>query len=304
MTIALAPRKLGDQVARHGGVLRGAAEAQAVRSLSPLDTAGKGSLSPLLAPRYVAAARAATARGAVLLMDASLAEQHPDLPGWIHPFAGFALAELLTYADCPNEPARIGSDCSIDATAVLAPRVVIGKGVTVGAYSVVGQPGFGFVPAPSGDLRRLPHLGGVIIEDDVSIGSHVTIDAGTLHPTIIRRGVKIDSHVHIGHNCEVGAGSLIAAQSGLAGSVRVGAGVLIGGQVGIADHVHVGDGARIAAKSGVIGDVEPGVTVAGYPAVIRARWLRGLAELYRGVAMADAEELAAATAEASRDPLG
>lgn len=303
MTIALAPRKLADQVARHGGALRGVADALTTRSLSPLETAGKGALSPLLAPRYVAAARAAAERGAVLLIDATLAEQHPELPGWIHPFAGHALAELLTYADCPNDPAHIGSESSVDATAVLAPRVVVGKRVTIGAYSVIGQPGFGFVPAPSGDLRRLPHLGGVIIEDDVSIGSHVTIDAGTLHPTIIRRGVKIDSHVHVGHNCEIGQSSLIAAQSGLAGSVRVGNGVLIGGQVGIADHVHVGDGARIAAKSGVIGDVEANVTVAGYPAVIRARWLRGLAELYRGVAMADEEEAAAAR-EASKDPLG
>lgn len=303
MTIALAPRKLADQVARHGGALRGVADALTTRSLSALETAGKGALSPLLAPRYVAAARAAAERGAVLLIDATLAEQHPELPGWVHPFAGHALAELLTYADCPNDPPRIGSESSVDATAVLAPRVVVGKRVTIGAYSVIGQPGFGFVPAPSGDLRRLPHLGGVIIEDDVSIGSHVTIDAGTLHPTIIRRGVKIDSHVHVGHNCEIGQNSLIAAQSGLAGSVRVGSGVLIGGQVGIADHVHVGDGARIAAKSGVIGDVEANVTVAGYPAVIRARWLRGLAELYRGVAMADEEEAAAAR-EASKDPLG
>lgn len=304
MTIELAPRKLADQVARHGGKLRYAPSSELartntreeafgesmLRSLSPAETAEKGALAPLLAPRYVAAARAAVERGAVLLIDASLAEQHPELPGWVHPYAGYALAELLTYADCPNEPPRVGPGSECDPSALLAPRVVVGRRVSIGAYSVIGQPGFGFVPSPSGELRRLPHLGGVVIEDDVSIGSHVTIDAGTLAPTVLRRGAKIDSHVHIGHNCEIGAGTLIAAQTGLAGSVRVGTSVLIGGQVGIADHVHIGDGARIAAKSGVIGDVDPGITVAGYPAVLRARWLRGLAELYRSADMTDAEE--------------
>jgi UDP-3-O-[3-hydroxymyristoyl] glucosamine N-acyltransferase len=85
----------------------------------------------------------------------------------------------------------------------------------------------------------------------------------------------------VGHNCDIGEGTRIAAQSGFAGSVVVGRGVLVGGQVGVADHVVIGDGARIAAKSGVIGDVAPGAIVAGYPAVERHRWLRGLAELYK-----------------------
>ncbi|MFO0662685.1 MAG: UDP-3-O-(3-hydroxymyristoyl)glucosamine N-acyltransferase [Polyangiaceae bacterium] len=309
MTIALAPRKLADQVARHGGKLRSAPGGGDIadvvlRSLEPVESAGRGSLAPLLALRYVAAARAAVERGAVLLIDAALAAQFEDLPGWVHPYAGFTLAELLTYADVTNEPARVAPDAVLDASVLLAPRVIVGRNVSIGAYSVIGQPGFGFVPAPSGDLRRLPHLAGVIIEDDVSIGSHVTIDAGTLHPTILRRGVKIDSHVHIGHNCEIGAGTLIAAQSGLAGSVRVGASVLIGGQVGIADHVHVGDGARIAAKSGVIGDVDPGVTVAGYPAVLRARWLRGIAETYRSATLSDAEEAEEAEAAKARAEKG
>ncbi len=126
----------------------------------------------------------------------------------------------------------------------------------------------------------MPQLGGVVIEDDVTIGPLCTIDAGTLSPTRIRRGAKLDAHVHVGHNAEIGEGSIVAAQCGFAGSVKIGRGVLVGGQVGIADHVTVGDGARIAAKSGVIGDVPPGATVAGYPAVPRMRWLRALAKLY------------------------
>jgi UDP-3-O-[3-hydroxymyristoyl] glucosamine N-acyltransferase len=93
--------------------------------------------------------------------------------------------------------------------------------------------------------------------------------------------VKLDAQVHVGHNVEIGANTIVAAQSGFAGSVSIGKGVLIGGQVGIADHVTVGDGARIAAKSGVIGDVPAGGVVAGYPAVPRGKWLRSLARMHR-----------------------
>jgi UDP-3-O-[3-hydroxymyristoyl] glucosamine N-acyltransferase len=119
------------------------------------------------------------------------------------------------------------------------------------------------------------------IEDDVEIGPLATVDAGTLAPTIVRRGTRIDAHVHVGHNARVGPNAMIAAQSGFAGSVEIGAEVRIGGQAGIADHVHIGAGAQIAAKSGVIGDVEAGNIVAGYPAVDRHRWLRGMARLLR-----------------------
>jgi UDP-3-O-[3-hydroxymyristoyl] glucosamine N-acyltransferase len=129
-------------------------------------------------------------------------------------------------------------------------------------------------------VRAVPQLAGVVIDDDVSIGPLCTIDAGTLRPTRIRRGVKLDAHVHVGHNADIGEGTIVAAQCGFAGSVRIGRGVLVGGQAGVADHVTVGDGARIAAKSGVIGNVPAGITVAGYPAVRRVRWLRALARLY------------------------
>jgi UDP-3-O-[3-hydroxymyristoyl] glucosamine N-acyltransferase len=285
MAIQVASRSLEELAGRHGGVIHGDGRA-IIRRLVPVERAGAGELAPVLAPRYVAAAIEALGRGARLLVDAKLdvGTLHDAPSGtsvWTHPNAAWALLELLRYADVPNTPAELGKGCEVHPTAILEPRTILGKNVHIGPYAVIGRPGFGFVRGPDGAMHALVHAGGVVLEDDVFVGSHVTIDAGTLEPTFVRRGVKIDSHVHIGHNCDIGAGTVIAAQCGLAGSVVVGRNVLMGGQAGIADHVRIGDGARIAAKSGVIGDVAEKLTVAGYPAVARARWLRGIAELYR-----------------------
>jgi UDP-3-O-[3-hydroxymyristoyl] glucosamine N-acyltransferase len=161
--------------------------------------------------------------------------------------------------------------------------VRIGARVVVGAGAVIGRPGFGWATGPRGEVTRIPQLGGVWIEDDVEIGPLVTIDAGTLAPTVVGRGAKLDAHVHVGHNVAVGPGALVAAQSGFAGSVRIGARVRVGGQAGVADHARVGEGAQIAAKAGVIGDIPAGAIVAGYPAVNRARWLRGVARMLAAV---------------------
>ncbi len=248
-----------------------------------------GDLAPLLRRGLVAEARAALVRGATVLAAADLAALLPSTAAagvvWSHPHAAWAMACVLEqYADAPETPVAFGENASVGAHAVFGPRVIVGARVTIGPSSVIGEPGFGWADGPGGVRKRIPQLGGVVIEDDVAIGALVTVDAGTLGPTILRRGVKLDAHVHVGHNCEIGEGTVVAAQSGFAGSVKVGKGVLVGGQVGIADHVSVGDGARIAAKSGVIGDVPRGAIVAGYPAVPRVRWLRGLASLYRKTA--------------------
>jgi len=303
--IPLAPRAVSDLVQRHGGSFRAGAPPRAesrhpgehrshppsrratasdvVRRLSPIAFAGAGDLAPLLAARYVDDAVHAVARGAVLLVDEALAsrEDVAALPGWQHPHAAYTLAALLDLADAPEEVPVIGEGCVIGRGAIIMPRVRLGKGVVVGPNAVIGDAGFGFAVGPEGAVRAIPHLGGVVIEDDVHIGAGSTVAAGTLSPTVIRRGAKLDAQVHVGHNCEIGEGTMIAAQTGLAGSVVVGRGVMMGGQVGVADHVKIGDGAKIAGKSGVIGDVAAGLTVAGYPAVERPRWLRGLAEVYR-----------------------
>jgi UDP-3-O-[3-hydroxymyristoyl] glucosamine N-acyltransferase len=282
--LRVAPRSLAALAARIGGRVLGDASLAPER-VAPVDAAEAGDLAPLVAPRYARVALAAAERGAVLLVDAKLAASpcvSAARAAWVHEHAGWALAELLDGAVAPDADPIVGEGCRVASTAVLGPRVVLGARVTIGAGAVIGHPGFGWATGPGGRTRAVPQLGGVVIEDDASIGPLCTVDAGTLSPTRIRARAKLDAHVHVGHNGDIGEDTMIAAQTGFAGSVVVGRGVLVGGQVGVADHVTIGDGARIAGGSGVIGDVPPGAVVAGYPAVARPRWLRAFARLYRG----------------------
>ena len=286
MAVALArPTSLAALVARVGGEARVDRDL-VVSRVAPLREAAAGDLAPLLGPKHVRAAEAARARGAILLVARDLADDARVARGefWRHGHAPWALAEILDACVAADAAPVVGEGCELGRHVVLEPGVVLGARVRVGAGSVIGRPGFGWATGPGGATRAIPQLGGVVLEDDVVIGPLCTVDAGTLSPTRIRRGAKLDAHVHVAHNCDIGEDTIIAAQSGFAGSVTVGARVLVGGQVGVADHVTIGDAARIAAKSGVIGDVPAGAVVAGYPAVPRPRWLRALARMYKGLA--------------------
>jgi len=285
--IHLEPTPLEALVGRFGGrvVSNGRAPEEVrlsehVVGLAAISSAYPGVLVPLTRAEYVHHASDAVRVGAVVLAAERIEPRIVGTPAWVHPDPARVVAELLREAHAEDTAGPIGEGGDIHPTAVIYPRVRVGARVRIGAYAVVGAPGFGFVPGPAG-LEHVPQLGGVVLEDDVWIGSGTTIDAGTLGPTRVRRGAKLDAQVHVGHNADVGEGAVLCAQVGLAGSVHVGAGALLGGQAGVADHVHIGAGAKVAAKAGVIGHVPASAVVAGYPAVGHAKWLRGLAATYR-----------------------
>jgi UDP-3-O-[3-hydroxymyristoyl] glucosamine N-acyltransferase len=165
----------------------------------------------------------------------------------------------------------IGTGVEIGEGSTLGPRVTLLTGVRLGrrvlvhAGAVLGADGFGFA-FDGARHRKIPQVGGVVIEDDVEIGANTTIDRATLGDTIIRRGTKIDNLVQIGHNAEVGEHSILIAQVGVSGSSRLGRGVVLAGQVGVADHVTIGDGAMVAAQGGVPSSLEAGGRYLGTPA--------------------------------------
>jgi UDP-3-O-[3-hydroxymyristoyl] glucosamine N-acyltransferase len=243
--------------------------------------------------------RAALVHEAPQLALAGLIDRfHPpeDLPAGAHPgsvvhsSAQVHPSALIGAFAVIEKECVIGADCVIGPSAVICRGSVLGARVRIGPGAVIGHEGFGFVPTSEGP-KKVRQVGRVVIDDDVEIGANACIDRGTLGATRIGRGTKIDNLVQIGHNALVGSGVLMAGQVGIAGSCRLGDRALIGGQAGIADHLTVGAGARIAAKSGVTRDVEPGETVAGYPAMARAKWLKVMANLAKtGIVDPDTEE--------------
>jgi UDP-3-O-[3-hydroxymyristoyl] glucosamine N-acyltransferase len=147
---------------------------------------------------------------------------------------------------------EIGSHCRIDANVTIYPGTTLGDRVILQAGAVLGSAGFGYVrDSETGHYEQFPQIGRLVIEDDVEIGANSTIDRGALDETRISRGTKIDNLVHIGHNVQIGEDVVIAAQTGLSGSVTIEDNVIMGGQVGIADHVRIEAGAILGAQSGI-----------------------------------------------------
>jgi UDP-3-O-[3-hydroxymyristoyl] glucosamine N-acyltransferase len=180
----------------------------------------------------------------------------------------------------------IGEDCVIADDARLHAHVTLYSKVTLGARSIIhsgtrlGSDGFGYTFV-NGQHRKVPQVGGVMIGDDVEIGANCTVDRGSVGPTEIGNGVKIDNLVHVGHNVRIGDLSIIVAQSGISGSTVLGKGVTMAGQSGLPGHLHVGDGATIAAKSAPFGDVPAGATYTGFPAVPHREFLRAQGALLK-----------------------
>jgi UDP-3-O-[3-hydroxymyristoyl] glucosamine N-acyltransferase len=149
---------------------------------------------------------------------------------------------------------------------------VIGQRCVIHAGAVIGSDGFGFAPQADGTYKKIQQIGNVVMEDDVEIGANTTIDCGTMGSTVIRRGVKLDNLIMIAHNCDVGDNTVMAAQTGLAGTTKVGKHCKFGGQVGLAGHLSIGDNVQIGAQSGVSKSVKAGEIVLGTPAIDYQKW--------------------------------
>ncbi len=185
----------------------------------------------------------------------------------------------------------IESGCEIGDGASVGPQVFVGKGAKIGQktvllagsrihagceigddcliYSgaVIGSDGFGFAPQADGSWKKVPHVGTVIVENEVEIGANSCIDRAVMGATLIRKGTKIDNLVHLAHNVEVGPDAVMAAQVGVAGSTKIGARVQLGGQVGVAGHLQIADETRAQAQSGIASNIkETGTALFGSPA--------------------------------------
>ncbi len=176
---------------------------------------------------------------------------------------------------------QIGSQCIIHSGAVIRENTSLGNDCWIQNGAVVGGDGFGYIPDPQLILRRIPHLGTVVLEDSVDLGANTTVDRATLGETRIGRASKVDNLVMIAHNNKIGIGSILCGQVGLSGSCTVGNGVILGGQVGVADHVTIGDRTRAAAQSGIPSDIEGHVDLMGYPASKASEFWRQHAALKR-----------------------
>ena len=159
---------------------------------------------------------------------------------------------------------KIGKNCNIGSNVIIE-NSLLGDNVTIKSGTLIGQVGFGF-KFEKNKIIKFPHIGRVIIENNVQIGSLCTVDRGSLTDTVIGEFTSIDNHVQIAHNVKIGNFCIIAAQSGVAGSTIIGNNVKIGGQAGISGHLSIGNNVKIGGKSGVVSDIEDNQTVMGYPA--------------------------------------
>jgi UDP-3-O-[3-hydroxymyristoyl] glucosamine N-acyltransferase len=233
----------------------------------------------------------------------ALFNPEPEAERGIHPFAQV------------DGSATVDADAEIGAFVVIGEKAVVGKGARIGAHSVLGRgarvgagtrlhprvtvydgcsigercivhsgvvigaDGFGMA-RDEGAWIKIPQVGSVRIGDDVEIGANTTIDRGALDDTVIEDGVKLDNQIQVGHNCVIGAHTVIAGCTGISGSVRIGRDCLIGGAVGIVGHIEIGDGVTISGFTFVTKSIlKPGTYTSGMPVMPHSEWLRNVAHL-------------------------
>jgi UDP-3-O-[3-hydroxymyristoyl] glucosamine N-acyltransferase len=209
-----------------------------------------------------------------------------ETPSFIHPSALIGKDVFIGALAYIGPNVKVGDGSKIYPNSYLADNVIIGKNVTIYAGvnvyfncivgdnviihsgAIIGGDGFGFVKDTEGSYKKVSQIGNVIIEDDVEIGSNTTIDRATMGSTIIRKGVKLDNLIQIAHNVEIGANTVIAAQTGISGSTKIGQNCIIGGQVGIVGHITIANGSTIGAKSAVNNTIkEENMSWNGFPLI-------------------------------------
>lgn len=245
-------------------------------------------LPPDLHPANKPALRVRDVRVALARVIGLLHPATPSVPG-IHPTALIGTRTTLG-ADVTvgpyvvvGEDCRIGNGAVLMAGCVLGARVLIGEAsvlyphvvlydgtdigrrVIVHAGAVLGSDGFGYA-ADAGQHLKIPHIGKVVVEDDVEIGANTTVDRATLGETRVGAGTKVDNLVQIGHNVTIGRAAIIVGQTGISGSVTIGDGAILAGQVGVRDHVRIGAHAMVLARTAVFKDIPDGAVVSGDPA--------------------------------------
>lgn len=284
--------------------LAAAFESRASAVIAGSFAAASNCLKPILIADHP---KLAFARAASLLRDAGetkhAAAPEVDASAVVHPSAVLAASVRVEARAVISNGAQIGSNTRIGAGSVIGdgvkigsdgqiyPNVTIYPGATladrviVHAGAVLGSDGFGYVrDRQSGRYEKFPQVGRLVIEDDVEIGANATIDRGALDETRIRRGAKIDNLVHIGHNCDIGEDVVIAAQTGLSGSIVIENSAVLGGQVGIGEHARIGEGVMLGGQGGVLPNKilrGKGIAFWGTPAQPLRQYLKQLATLAR-----------------------
>jgi UDP-3-O-[3-hydroxymyristoyl] glucosamine N-acyltransferase len=280
--------------------LASALESRAAAVIAGDFAAGKPSSKPLLLSKQP---RLAFARAAQLLCPAPEPKPGIHPSAIVHSSARVASSALIEERAVIGEGAQIGDNARIGAGSVIGAEVIIGRdcnlypnvtiypGVRIGGRvivhsgAVLGSDGFGYVrDHATGHYEKFPQVGRLEIEDDVEIGANTTIDRGALDVTRIARGAKIDNLVHIGHNCQIGEDVVIAAQTGLSGSITIEKNVVLGGQVGIGEHARIEEGVLLGGQGGVLPNKilrGKGIAFWGTPAKPVRAYLKELAALAR-----------------------
>ena len=218
---------------------------------------------------------------APLIEDDSLADAQIGEGSKISPKAEIAKGAIIGKNCTILAHVYVGAEAVIGDNTILYPSVSIYRDCKIGndciihANSVIGSDGFGFATNNLGQHKKIYQNGNVVLEDDVEIGSNVSIDRAVFGSTMIKTGVRIDNLVQIGHNCEIGEYSVFVAQSGSAGSTKFGRNVVMGGQAATAGHLEIASFTTMAARSGVTKSIkESGGTFAGFPLMPHRTWLK------------------------------